>query len=108
MLKAEPGVNRRQLGFEEAVLRSFEFLRSYDLKPVERTPTLVRFESKKVFVDVYHGRASFEIGVQVGLKSRSEKYGLGYIVSWAGESAWEAEGFGRGTIFQVSSGEGVQ
>jgi hypothetical protein len=29
-------------------------------------------------------------------------------VWWAGKQAWEAEGFGRGTMFQVSTREGVQ
>jgi hypothetical protein len=108
MLKSEPEVNRRQLRFEEAVLAGFDFLRSHGFKLVETGPTLVRFESRKVFVNIYHGRASYEIGVEVGLKARSEKYGLDYIVSWAGETAWKAEGFGRSTMFQVSSWEGVQ
>jgi hypothetical protein len=106
--ETDPSGERSRLGFAEAVLANFEFLRSYELKPVERDSTFVRFESKAVFVNVYHGRASFEIGVEVGLKSRPEKYGLDYIVSWAGSSAWKAEGFGRGTMFQVSSREGVQ
>lgn len=108
MARTEPGTHRQQLGFEDAVIANFDFLRSYGLTPVEKSSTFLRFESKKVFVDIYHGRASFEIGVHVGLKARSEKYGLDYIVSWAGQSAWEAEGFGRCTIFQVSSREGVQ
>jgi hypothetical protein len=57
---------------------------------------------------VYHGRGSFEIGVEIGRLDRPEKYGLDYIVSWAGKQVWEAEGFGRGTMFQVSTREGVQ
>jgi hypothetical protein len=108
MFRTVPGAERSRLGFDEAVVANFGFLRSYKLKPVEKDTTFVRFESKTVFVHVYHGRASFEIGVEVGLKSRSEKYGLDYIVSWAGPSAWEAEGFSRSTMFQVSSREGVQ
>jgi hypothetical protein len=102
----DAGVNREQLGFAKAVLGSFDFLRTYGLKPVEGSATFVRFESRDVFANVYHGRASYEIGVEVGIKARNEKYGLDYIVSRAG--AWEAEGFGRGTIFQVRSPEGVQ
>ncbi len=70
--------------------------------------TFVRYESDSVFVNIYHGRGSFEIGVEVGRLGRTENYGLDYIVSWAGKQAWEAEGFGRGTMFQVSSREGVQ
>ncbi len=44
----------------------------------------------------------------VGRLDRPQKYGLDYIVSWAGKDAWEAEGFGRSTMFQVSNKEGVQ
>ncbi len=107
MLKPERE-SRSALGFREATLASFEFLRSHGFKPIEKGPTFVRFESQTGFVNVYHGRSSYEIGVELGLKASTEKYGLDYIVSWAGKSAWEAEGFGRGTIFQVSSREGVQ
>lgn len=107
MVRTQPGPNREQLGFKEAVLAGFQFLRTYGLKPVKEEVTLVRYESKKVFVNVYHGRASFEIGIEVGRRDRPERYGLGYMVAWAGKDAWEAEGFGRGTMFQVSSGEGV-
>jgi hypothetical protein len=108
MFGTEPGENRRQFGFDEAVIKSFEFLRSFQLKPAKRSATLVRYESKTVFVNVYHGRASYEIGIEVGRKSSSVKYGLDYMVALAGPSALEAEGFGRSTMFQVCSREGVQ
>ena len=61
-----------------------------------------------MFTNVYHGRGSFEIGVEIGRLDRPEKYGRDYLVSWAGKEAWEAEGLGRGTTFQVSTREGVQ
>jgi len=108
MFTNEPGKDRWQLGFKDAVLSDFKFLATYGLKPVQEDVTLVRYESDAVFVNVYHGRGSFEIGVEIGRLDRPEKYGLGYIVSWAGKQAWEAEGFGRGTMFQVSTREGVQ
>jgi hypothetical protein len=110
-LTFKPGPERGVLGFKEAVLDGFRFLESYGLKVVKKDVTFVRYEarrffSNKVFVNIYHGRSSFEIGVEVGRRDRPEKYDLGYLVSWAG--AWEAEGFGRATMFQVSSREGVQ
>lgn len=108
MFQTDPGKDRWKLGFKDAVLSSFEFLQAYGLTPVEQDATFVRYESGGVFVNVYHGRGSFEIGVEVGRLDRPEKYGLGYIVSRAGRQAWEAEGFGRGTMFQVSTREGVQ
>jgi hypothetical protein len=108
MFRTDPGENRWQLGFKDAVLSNFGFLRTYALKPVKEDVTFVRYESDAVFVNVYHGRGSFEIGVEIGRLDRPEKYGLDYIVSWAGKAACEAEGFGRGTMFQVSTREGVQ
>ncbi len=108
MFSFQPGKNRAHLGFKEAVLSNFRFLRTYGLKPVEKNHTLVRYESKKVFVSVFHGRGSYEIGVDIGRMDQREKYGLGYIVSWAGEKAVEAEGFGQRTMFQVSNPEGVR
>jgi hypothetical protein len=107
MFRTEPGPDRELLGFKDAVLAGFEFLSSYGLKPKKREATLVRYESKKTFVEVYHGHSSFEIGISVGRRDRPERYGLDYVVSWAGKAAWEAEGFGRGVMFQVSSREGV-
>lgn len=108
MFRTKGGEHRERFGFQEAVLASFEFLSNYGLKPKKKEATFVRYESKRVFVDVYHGRSSFEIGVQVGRKDRKEKYGLDYIVAWAGQGAWESEGFGRGTMFQVSTPAAVE
>lgn len=108
MLRTEPGSDRGKLGFKEAVLSNFDFLKSFGLKPKQAGPTFVRYESKTTFVDVYHGRSSFEMGIDVGRRDRPEKYSLGYLVSRAGKSAWDTEGFSRGTIFQVSSYEAVQ
>lgn len=98
--------DRQKLGFKEAVISSFAFLRSYGLRPVQQDVTFVRYESVTVFLNVYHGRGSYEIGVEIGRLDGPEKYALGYIVSWAGK--WEHEGFGKHTMFQVSSREGVQ
>ena len=108
MFRNEPGKDREQLGFKDAVLFNFRFLRTHGLKPVKEDVTFVRYESDAVFTNVYQGRGSFEIGVEIGRLDRPEKYGLGYIVSWAGKQAWEAKGFGRETMFQVSTRQGVQ
>jgi len=106
MQKFEPGKDRWKLGFKEAVLANFGFLHSHGFKMVTEDVTFARYESKAAFVNVYHGRGSYEIGVEIGRLDRSQKYGLGYIVSWAGKDAWDAEGFGRSTMFQVSTMQG--
>ena len=108
MQKFEPGKDRWNLAFKEAVKTNFVFLRSIGFQQVSEDVTLVRYESKVAFVSVYHGRGSYEIGVEIGRLDRSEKYGLDYIVSWAGKGVWAAEGFGRSTMFQASTREGVE
>src|SRR5712692_8348300 len=107
MLYKEPSPDRAKLGFKDAVLSSFKFLERFGFRPVEEKTTFVRYESSVVFVNVYHGRASFELGVEVGrLTEPDEKVTLYEIVAWAG--AEKAEGFGQHVMFQVSSREGVQ
>lgn len=68
MLRTELGADRDKLRFAEAVMDHFGFLISeYRFSCVARESTYVRYESQRVFVDVYHGRASYEIGIEVGL-----------------------------------------
>lgn len=107
MLNKEPNPERAELGFKEAVLSSFKFLNDAGLRSVQQEMTFVRYESPEVFVNVYHGRASFELGVEIGrLKEPNSKLSLYDIVAWAG--AEKAEGLGQHVSFQVSSREGVQ
>jgi len=107
MLNKEPNPERAELRFKEAVLSSFKFLGDAGLRPVQQEMTFVRYESPEVFVNVYHGRASFELGVEIGrLKNPNNKLTLYDIVAWAG--AEKTEGLGQHVNFQVSSREGVQ
>ncbi|MGH9556716.1 MAG: hypothetical protein ACRD2Y_12935 [Terriglobales bacterium] len=62
----EPGPEREAFGFAEAVRTHFGFLEEYGLRPVEEKSTFVRYESPSIFVNVYHGRMSFELGVEIG------------------------------------------
>lgn len=107
MLNREPGPERAQLGFKDVVLSSFKFLVDFGLRPMEEKVTLVRYESAGVFLNVYHGRASFELGVEIGrLKEPEAKLSIFDVVRWAGSE--KAERFGQHVMFQVSSREGVQ
>lgn len=94
MLEVDPSPERGKLGFRESALASFRFLVDLGFRPVEEELTLVRYESPTVFVNIYHGRASFELGVEIGvLDEPSEKVTLYDVLAWAG--ALEAEGFGQ-------------
>src|ERR1700745_1748803 len=107
MLNKEPGPERAQLGFKDAVLSNFRFLNDFGLRPIEEKVTLVRYESSEAFVNVYHGRASYELGVEIGrLKEPEAKVSIFDVVRWAGVE--KAEGFGKHVMFQVSSREGVE
>lgn len=61
-----PTTDRQPLRFAEAVEENFSFLSAHGFKRVQSEPTFVRFESKRIYVNVYHGRQSFEIGLEVG------------------------------------------
>ena len=59
--------DRHHLGFTEQVLSSFDFLiKEYGFRVVKTEPTFVRYESSTVFVNLYHGRASYELGFEIG------------------------------------------
>lgn len=65
------GPGRAKLRFAEAVRREFEFLeRIFGFRCTEESPTFVRYESDYVFVNVFHGRGSFEIGIELGIRSQ--------------------------------------
>ena len=67
MIRTRPGPERFRLGFSEAVQSAFGFLQQdYGFRCVEAGPTFVRYESDLAFVNLYHGRASYELGFEVG------------------------------------------
>lgn len=113
MFHFEPRSDRWELGFKEAVLASFDFLRKYGFSCVRAEPTFVRYETsallstKNLFVNVYHGRGSYELGVEIGPRDRDQaSLALPLIVEWA--SRKKGENLNQQTIFQASTREGVQ
>jgi hypothetical protein len=104
-----PPLDRGQLGFIEYVKVSFSFLsKEYDFHVVKTEPTFVRYESSGVFVNIYHGRASFELGFEIGrLDDRTGKeeppYTLSMIVEHMG--AKHRTGY---TFFQCSTRDSVK
>ena len=76
--------NRRALGFGEAVQHAFQFLiTEYSFKCVEKSDTYVRYEKNKIFVSIYHGKVSYEVGLEIGLKqiSMSSGFGIGSLIA---------------------------
>jgi hypothetical protein len=67
MPTTSPGPDRSLLGFAEAVERSFGFLAGeYGFRVVDVRSTFVRYETERAFVNVFHGRGSYELGVEIG------------------------------------------
>jgi hypothetical protein len=67
MFRKNLDASRERFGFSQAVLTSFRFLiTEFGFKCVKQETTLVRYESSGVFVNVFHGRSSYELGVEIG------------------------------------------
>ena len=71
---------RVALGFSEAVAEAFQFLSGYDFRLQSSEVTIVRYASERGFVNVYHGRSSYELGLEIG-PITGEQAGVGYSMS---------------------------
>jgi len=101
------GHDRSDLGFEGAVGDAFSFLVSdFGFHVVRSDATSVRYESDKVYLNVYHGRRSYEIDVEVGRLPdlRGVHYRLREVLgALLGEPARQ-----NAYYYQSSSPEGVR
>jgi hypothetical protein len=60
-------MGREELQFSQVVEREFRFLiDDYYYELVKSEATFVRYESKSYFMNIFHGRISYEIGVEIG------------------------------------------
>lgn len=66
---------RSRFNFEKKVREVFAFLSDLGFSEVESLPTLVRYQSGDIEVDIYHGRQSYEIGAGVTVS------GIRYAIS---------------------------
>lgn len=102
MFRTEPNPDRSKLRFEESVLSAFAFLTApgYGFKCAASDVTLVRYESATVFVNIYHGRSSYELGCEIGLRVGRDGAPLGH----ESEEEYPEEGF---TIWEIARLEGA-
>lgn len=101
-----PSSERQALGFETGAVDRFSFLESdYGFRCISRSSTYVRFESDAVFVNVYHGRSSYELGVEVGRLSEdaNARLRLPTIIAALANGAEEPKSF-----FQASEKNAIQ
>jgi hypothetical protein len=105
-----PGADRSQLGFATVAPEKFSFLLDLGFALVEVSDTLARYESDGRLVKVFHGRGSYELGVEVGRwidvdgVSREQAFPLRDVVAlqrdpadggFGGTSATTAESVGK-------------
>lgn len=57
---------RRGLGFVEATRDVFAFVHPFGFRELSSEETIVRYASDRVFLNIYHGRSSYELGLEVG------------------------------------------
>lgn len=73
--------DRLELRFVEAVQEEFRFLETHGYKCVWVEPTFIKYELGGFFVNVYHGRSSFELGVEIGQMNQADENGTGYSLT---------------------------
>lgn len=103
-------ISRRvQLRFTPEVLSNFHFLiKDYDFRCVKAEVTFVRYESKFIFMNIYHGRRSYELGVEIGKLEKSHvEQENGFTIGEVMDLAGVRKDL-RFTFFQASSKDQVQ
>ena len=80
---SSPQLDRTAFGFPDHVEREFGFLRDFGFMTRQREATLVRFESDRLRIDVYHGRQSYEIGLSIASVNASQEdwYSMGTLLA---------------------------
>lgn len=88
MPETVPGDARVEAGFAQVVRGAFEFLeRDHGFRVAREESTLVRYEGGRRFVNVFWGRGSYELGVEVGRwvdldgKIVEQRFGLDFVVA---------------------------
>ena len=61
----EAGRERNRLNFAHLVTQRFGFLSAFGFAVSESLPTIVRYRNGDLELNLYHGRQSFEVGLQV-------------------------------------------
>ena len=92
-------LDRSSLNFEEKTRKAFVFLNDLGFFEVEALPTLVRYQKGSVEVNVYHGRQSYEIGMDI--TAFGTRYPISAIIRVADPEAFKHFHY---TVATVSEG----
>jgi hypothetical protein len=102
----ERTVHRSLLHFPDEVIARFAFLGEKGFRCVHSEATLVRFESPRLAVNIYHGQQSYEIGLEIEFpKAVSERYSFSALLRLAHEeSGKDYTKFAAHTLEGVATG----
>lgn len=71
---------RLELGFVDAVKDAFGFVRQFGFREVAVEDTIVRYAANGVFLNIYHGRSSYEIGLEIGAGDENRGHSMSALV----------------------------
>lgn len=80
IMNAKRDDDRSLLRFVDLVKLHFALLESRGFRCTHTEPTLVRFESPELGINIYHGRQSYEISLEIENVRSSESYSLSEIL----------------------------
>lgn len=93
--------DRASLRFADEVLKRFAFLLDSGFAVAETDPTFVQFKSPLIILNVFHGRRSYEIGLELASADKpADTYPLYYLL-------WLADPNYSYRVFQAESTESV-
>jgi hypothetical protein len=81
------GRERQRLNFAHHVERKFRFLTEAGFIPFEMLPTIVKYKKGHVVISIFHGRRSFEMGIEIGFGA--DTYSLSEIIRSVDIAEWE-------------------
>ena len=70
MKSSDHVADRAELGFVEAVRREFAFVVDFGFREVDALPTIVRYLKDDLQLNVFHGRLSYEVSMEIGRNDR--------------------------------------
>ena len=96
--------NRMQLGFQDAVREYFAFVENeYGFKCVFSDVYIVKYESRKAYLKIYHEKLSYELNLEVGLISKDNKNRMNANI----KEILEFSRTNEKTFYQASNRSGV-
>ena len=78
-------LDRTELGFADVVRQGFAFVEDFGFREVDALPTIVRYRKDDLVLNVFHGRQSYEISMEIGRDD--EMYSLSSLISAADPEA---------------------